>query len=273
MPPLVRTTRCRNPIRLPAVDGLRGLLAMVVLTWHLTERMGLLWLGVASQAAVCSFFVLSGYVLTRSWDGKFGLFLARRFLRLWPVYALSLAAGYAIAGAHPSWLQFLWYPILSPDAKPVIDKPIWSLCIEAWAMLFMPLFLWASASALRAAFTAVFIVVAAIGYTKLFFGLFFVAGAYFSRWEFRSPFLESYLPQWLGRISYSLYLTHWLVFELAQRTLGIWGPVALLPLTFFIGWLVWRFVERPSIRYSRNLGSLFTSSLRHWASPTALPRS
>ena len=190
MPPLVRTTRCRNPIRLPAVDGLRGLLAMVVLTWHLTERMGLLWLGVASQAAVCSFFVLSGYVLTRSWDGKFGLFLASRFLRLWPVYALSLAAGYAIAGAHPSWLQFLWYPIPGPDAKPVIDKPIWSLCIEAWAMLFMPLFLWASASALRAAFTAVFIVAAAIAYTKFFFGLFFVAGAYFSHWEFRSPFLE-----------------------------------------------------------------------------------
>ena len=95
------------------MDGLRGLLAMVVLRWHLTERMGLLWLGVASQAAVCSFFVLSGYVLPRSWDGKFGLFLASRFLRLWPVYALSLAAGYAIAEA----IVLVAIPLVS-NSKP-----------------------------------------------------------------------------------------------------------------------------------------------------------
>jgi peptidoglycan/LPS O-acetylase OafA/YrhL len=140
-------------------------------------------------------------------------------------------------------------------------------------MLFMPLFLWAGASCVASSLYGGF---HRRGGDRLYEALlrtFFVAGAYFSHWEFRSPFLESYLPQWLGRISYSLYLTHWLVFELAQRTLGIWGPVALMPLTFFVGWLVWRFVERPSIRYSRNLGSLFTTSLRHWASPTALPRS
>ena len=100
--------------RLQALDGLRGVLAMVVLAWHATSPLNLLWLAYPAKLAVSGFFLMSGFVLTRSWDGRIGRFMARRFVRLWPVYALSLAVGYLIAGISPAWLQFLWYPLPGP---------------------------------------------------------------------------------------------------------------------------------------------------------------
>ena len=69
--------------------------------------------------------------------------MARRFVRLWPVYALCLACGHLIAGIQPAWLQFLWYPLTTADTLPKIDPPIWSLGIEAYAMPLMPLIVWA----------------------------------------------------------------------------------------------------------------------------------
>jgi peptidoglycan/LPS O-acetylase OafA/YrhL len=254
---LANQTGPHRGVRLPALDGLRGLLALVVLGKHFSERFGVQWLHQPSQAAVCCFFVLSGYVLTRSWDGRFALFLARRIVRLWPVYGLALAAGYWIADEAPVWTQFLWYPLLSPNAAPQINVPIWSLRIEAWAMLFMPFFVWTATGKpwrVLAGFLAV--IVASAIWLKFFFGLYFVVGAVLSRRDFRNRFLESAGPQWLGRISYSLYLTHWLVFKVAQSRYGDAGLVASVPVAFFVGWLVWRFVEMPSIALSRRIGSV-----------------
>jgi len=99
--------------------------------------------------AVGLFFVLSSYVLTRSWEGRFGVFLARRVLRLWPVYALCLAAGYIIAGVPPVWSEFLWYPLIGPNDQPAINPPVWSLFLEVWAMPFMPLIVWSSSNLIR----------------------------------------------------------------------------------------------------------------------------
>jgi peptidoglycan/LPS O-acetylase OafA/YrhL len=243
--------------RLPAVDGLRGLLALVVLAFHFTRRLDLVVLAQPANVAVCGFFVLSGYVLTRSWEGRFGLFLARRFLRLWPVYALCLAVGYGVAGVSPVGSQFFWYPILTANAKPEIDPPIWSLCIEAWAMPFMPLFVWvASGKMLRIAFGFAIVALAGVLYIKFAFGLFFILGAALARWEFRDRLLESPAPQWIGRISYSLYLSHWLVFAVAERAFGTWGLIASFPVAFLVGWAVWRFVEQPSIALSRRVARL-----------------
>jgi peptidoglycan/LPS O-acetylase OafA/YrhL len=105
-PPVVASAR------VTAIDGLRGLLAVVVLAWHVCAPFGINWMLVPANLAVGLFFVLSSYVLTRSWEGRFGVFLARRVVRLWPVYALCLAQGYIIAGVQPVWSEF---PLVSAD--------------------------------------------------------------------------------------------------------------------------------------------------------------
>jgi peptidoglycan/LPS O-acetylase OafA/YrhL len=241
--------------RIAAVDGLRGMLALVVVVWHIGGPLGATWLLMPANLAVAMFFVLSGYVLTRGWNGRFGVFLARRFIRLWPVYALCLGAGYLIAGIHPVWSEFLWYPIIGANTKPFIDPPIWSLFLEAWAMPLMPIIVWAGSGATtRAALCMFALILAALAVPEISVGVLFVAGAFLARAHFRNRFFESAVPQWFGRISYSLYLTHWLVLTLATRAYGPWSALAALPAVFVVGWLVWWGVERPSIWASRRLG-------------------
>jgi peptidoglycan/LPS O-acetylase OafA/YrhL len=248
-----------KPSRVAAVDGLRGLLALVVLFWHATMGHGPTWMLIAADVAVAVFFLLSGYVLTRGWRGRPVAFLARRFVRLWPVYALCLGAGYLIAGVHPVWSEFLWYPILDADATPWIDPPIWSLFIEAWAMPFMPLIVWAATGPRKRAVLCVAALIAA-GAVDLHIplGALFVAGAFLARTDYRNGFLESAIPQWLGKISYSLYLTHWLVLEMAVRLFGPLASLYALPVVFAVAWLVWQTVERPSIWAARRIGRSLT---------------
>jgi peptidoglycan/LPS O-acetylase OafA/YrhL len=240
--------------RVAALDGLRGLLAVVVLAWHVCAPFGVGWMLPLANVAVGLFFLMSGYVLTRGWDGRFGLFLARRFLRLWPVYALCLGAGYWIAGVQPVWSEFLWYPYIGPNGSPAIDPPVWSLCLEAYAMPLMPLIVWAgAASGLRAAFCMAAAAAVGLAIPQVSVLALFIAGAFLARVEWRNRVLESALPQWLGKVSYSLYLSHFLVLELAMRAFGPWGGVAAVPAAFAVGWLVWLAVERPSIGLSRAL--------------------
>jgi peptidoglycan/LPS O-acetylase OafA/YrhL len=225
-----------------------------VLAWHVCSPFGFAWLVIFANVAVGLFFVISGYVLTRGWKGRFLAFLARRFVRLWPVYALCLGAGYLIAGVRPVWTEFFWYPLIGPDDEPAIDPPIWSLFLEAWAMPFMPLVVWAGSSNLsRVALCIVALLLASRLVPQIGILGLFLSGAFLSRNTVRSRFLEAPFPQWLGRISYSLYLSHALVLELAVRTFGPWGGVASVPLAFAVAFLIWWSVERPSIWASRRL--------------------
>ncbi len=77
--------------RIPELDGLRGLLALVVVGFHLIPgHVPLGWIGVDG------FFVLSGYLISsilianRATPGYFRNFYGRRVLRIWPIYYLSL---------------------------------------------------------------------------------------------------------------------------------------------------------------------------------------
>lgn len=241
--------------RVAAVDGLRGLLAVVVLAWHVASPFGVNWLLTFANIAVAQFFLLSGYVLTRGWEGRIAIFLVRRFLRLWPVYALCLFAGYLIAGVQPVWSEFFWYPFIGPNDRPAIDPPVWSLFLEAWVMPLMPLIVWAgTASPRRALLCAGAMMLANLMVPQLAVVALFIAGAFLSRATFRNTLLESAVPQALGRISYSLYLSHFLVLEVFVRAFGPWGGVAAVPAAFLVAWLVWRCVERPSILLSRGAG-------------------
>lgn len=243
---------------MPALDGLRGVLALVVVLWHATSPMGVLWFAYPAKLAVFGFFVISGLVLTRSWEKRPRVFLSSRILRLWPTYVICLAVGYLIAGRSADWRQFCFFPLMTPDAEPRIDPPVWSLIVEAWAMPLMPLIVYAGTGPLWRAWIA--FVAACLAYTttsdaawqQLWLALaYFVAGAYLSRYTPKLAWLETAPAQWLGKISYSLYLSHWLVFALARAALGPIGGLVVLPLSLPVGWLLWAAIERPSVSASR----------------------
>ncbi len=240
--------------RIHALDGLRGVLALGVVVDHLATEFHITALFGVGVTAVCTFFFMSGLVLTKAWDGNVSAFLARRFIRLWPCYALCLAAGYVIMGLPPEWPQFFFYPLLSPfpAVAHVPDPPIWSLCIEARAMLFMPAIAWCGQGRVWriAVGIAASILLMQIN-PAFFFGVFFVIGAGCARLEIKCWPLEKTLPQWLGKVSYSLYLSHWLTIKACIIVMGGIGILAAPVFIFPIAWLVWRFVEVPSIRWSR----------------------
>jgi peptidoglycan/LPS O-acetylase OafA/YrhL len=72
--------------------------------------------------------------------------------------------------------------------------------------------------------------------------------------------LSARVPRWLGRVSFSLYLTHLpilvaLVYLFGDRN---WEYVAVvgIPISLLVAYLFDRFVEAPSHRLSRRIGSL-----------------
>lgn len=78
-------------------------------------------------------------------------------------------------------------------------------------------------------------------------------------WEPLRMFLEKAPFQWLGRISYSLYLTHYLVLTALVGLISKEVPtvIALLvvaPLTLVFAASFHEFVEKPAIAWSRRIG-------------------
>jgi len=228
-----------------SIDGLRGLLALDVFIGHAAGVHAVFpfntgWL------AVWVFFAMSAYVLIPIWDGRYGLFLISRFLRLWPLYAVCITAGYALGKIHPSLLQYAFLPI--SVVPPSVDGPIWSLGVEAVAMLFMPVFVWVSrgttARALAAVIACVALTVVVDG--KFIMGQYFILGAWASRYSFRLAFLENPLCQWFGKISYALYLSH--VVVLQNMPGPIWVRIAV---AFVVAQFLAVTVEKWSIAASR----------------------
>ena len=91
--------------KFPGLDGLRGWLAWTVVLDHIVffSGFGLPWIsrGQAQLAGVCAvmiFIILSGFVITHLVLEKkepYGLYIARRALRIYPVYLLALLLGIA----------------------------------------------------------------------------------------------------------------------------------------------------------------------------------
>ena len=136
----------------PQLDGLRGLTAIAVVAWHTLPRQ---WFGALDLGAVSVwlFFVLSGYLITRSllrdkFRRKIGsawkAFYVRRALRIFPVYYATLGAVLA-AGVPIAWAQWPWYAAYLGNVlkllRPWWDGPLdhfWSLAVEEQFYLFWP---------------------------------------------------------------------------------------------------------------------------------------
>ncbi len=199
---------------------------------------------------------MSGYVLTPGWRGDYLGFLLRRLLRLWPVYAFALAVAALIFGRTLTWGDFAFYPLLPSRDVWAIDSPVWSLRIEMWAMLAMPFIVWSGKTLRRAVIGVLVFAVAGYFESRLACGVFFVLGGYLARYRFDFDPLNWAIPQWLGKISYSLYLTHVVVFGACAAL--PYAAVIQIPLALLVGWLVWATIETRSIVWSRKAESILT---------------
>lgn len=138
--------------RFRTMDGMRGVAAMIVLLGHAPEffRLGYIphfWL------SVDLFFLMSGFVLGRTYEPRFaaGLgpreFIINRYIRLYPLYALGIvigivsggatllagrgnldAAGFGVAAV--SGLLLLPSPVSAPGDLFPLNFPAWSLFLE-----------------------------------------------------------------------------------------------------------------------------------------------
>lgn len=80
--------------------------------------------------------------------------------------------------------------------------------------------------------------------------------------------LQSTPVRWLGRLSYSLYLWHAVIFTIlsSNRYPDVPRPVLVVTkvaLSFAVAWLSYRFIERPTIEYGRRLRSRSRSRAIH----------
>jgi peptidoglycan/LPS O-acetylase OafA/YrhL len=155
----------RSGIRVPELDGLRGIAILLVLCFHFTPSTGpLRFLAPVLQVGwvgVDLFFVLSGFLITgimldrKGQPGWYRNFIARRSLRIFPLYYACLAL-YAVLSYYPSpvrWGHFLnsgdgwWYitylgnfRVFLQNAWPAlyILTPLWSLQVEEQFYLTFP---------------------------------------------------------------------------------------------------------------------------------------
>jgi peptidoglycan/LPS O-acetylase OafA/YrhL len=85
----------------PILDGLRGIAAIIVVTFHLTEPLGTGHLDILvnhGYLAVDFFYLLSGFVIGYAYDDRWnkmtvGNFIRRRFERLQPMVILGMTLG------------------------------------------------------------------------------------------------------------------------------------------------------------------------------------
>ncbi len=142
--------------RIKELDSIRGLAALAIVVYHLwLPQVGLL------GAAVDLFFVLSGFLittilLTNSLSRQFLVsFYARRALRIWPIYYLSLGLLVLLVRIVPDAGQLDGLPYFatftqnipyycSNSAPAFIPafRHTWSVAIEEQFYLFWPAVLW-----------------------------------------------------------------------------------------------------------------------------------
>ena len=147
------------------LDGLRGVAAVCIVVLHCYRYFGdMMWSSAA--LAVDLFFVLSGFVLSSAYDGRFagGMswrgFIKARWVRLYPLYLLGFFLGtfaeilsirYHRGAIELSPAQFwttlpfaaVMLPAPGSDLFP-FDIPMWSVFFEllinlVWAILWKPL--------------------------------------------------------------------------------------------------------------------------------------
>jgi len=136
-----------------ALDGLRFVAAVVVVTRHLPDPTLRHWLP-GSYLAVDLFFCMSGFVLAHAYQARlmssamsFGDFMRVRVVRLWPLYLLGTAIGallsafliYRAGSGAALWQAWAWSLLFSVLMLPTpgwAALGIWcfNFCWPAWSL-------------------------------------------------------------------------------------------------------------------------------------------
>ncbi len=216
--------------------------------------------------AVCCFFTLSGYVLATTYKGHPGTFMIRRLIRLWPLYAVCITVGGAIIGTLPTAADYLWLSIPDWGQCPAADRPAWSLYYEVWATPFFPALIWLNSRS-RIAGWCLAIAIILLGGTvdfRLALTSFFAIGVALAQYGIKMPAKFPKWLVWLGQVSFSLYLTHQLIFTVAVKMMGSWGVVVVLPMLPLVAAATWRLIEQPSTRLERIFGRIGNQFGSEW---------
>ena len=135
----------RKPERLPLLDGMRGIAALVVLNYHASAIKLIDPVFTRGYLFVDFFFLLSGFVLALAAEPRLrqGLsaptFLTQRVRRLWPVMAIGVAIatlplaqnGNLVSSLALVVMAFLLLPALDRDGLVFpFNGPQWSLLLE-----------------------------------------------------------------------------------------------------------------------------------------------
>jgi len=188
-----------NAGRLEGLDLLRGMAALMVVFLHLPIANTLQnWPFFKSYLAVDLFFMLSGYVLTRTYHPRFvaglgaGRFMAKRVRRLWPVIAIGTVLGLVSQltfrpledGLLLFALQLAIIPYFAGTAVFPLNGAIWSIFFELFANLVHGTVLWRLSRAALLRLAAAMIVITILAAEA--FGNFDV-GSYASNFAFGFP--------------------------------------------------------------------------------------
>lgn len=132
--------------RYVTLDGMRGIAAIAVALFHFD-----IYLMPHGYVAVDFFFVLSGFVLYRSYLPRVreglgvGRFMLQRFARLWPLFTLGTMLGAALAlqqllagdpramPAHDLIVTLLFHSVLLPSPAGL---PLYPLNVPSWSLFF-----------------------------------------------------------------------------------------------------------------------------------------
>jgi peptidoglycan/LPS O-acetylase OafA/YrhL len=216
-----------------------------------------------THCAVLGFFVLSGFVLCRSFTGSHLPYAVRRLVRLMPLYLVCTFVGCWELGRLPTIGELGLWPLPDYPNLPAFNPPSWSLYYEIWAIPLSPmLFRVCRSSRLAglglAAATAPLVVI--FGNRLLDCIPAFILGAALTQFTFELPARVPSFSVAIGTISYSLYLSHGLVMLPAAHLIGAWGVVLSLPVVFAVAYAAWWLIELPSIAWSRRLGRMLESA-------------
>lgn len=233
-----------KPERLPLLDGLRGLAALFVFSYHEWNSFGIGPMFARGYLMVDLFFLLSGFVLALVAEPKLQggwsslTFLKARYIRLWPIAAAGACIGIALAGmellatdfqlSHAKWLFIRAIFALAILPTPRVTEsgalypfngPHWSLLLELLANCTHAFVLYRLRDSVLLALTLVFgaILAGAIYLNGLNSG-----GPFFVDWYYGLP-----------RVGFSYTLGIWLARKWRTgrgRMPGPWWLALLLPI-------------------------------------------